>query len=332
MSELSNVFQNIANSVRNTFGILNVMKPVNMASDINNFTGALPTYVNYDLPSQEGVPYGYFPFGGMNTTSGLTNYNTVNYLSTGSSYSYSNLTNLANYFNGGANQGNQWQSLFQKAMVICPNVINTADMFSRSNFNANVIVYTKNVLKMFEGATFFNRAVNIPQGTLNTQWMFNGCINFNSVVNIPDSVENTAMMFANCYNFNQPVTIPKNATDIVYMFANCYNFNQPVTIPKNITNLYGTFWNCNTYNTDIYVDSVSIANVANMFRTAVNTSAVTSRNIWFNNSLNSIFNRTSTTSIVGTTIYWTAMSDGNGFYNTSYRINCYNNYVPTWMR
>lgn len=114
---------------------------------------------------------------------------------------------------------------------------------------------------------------------------------------IGDNYYNGYHAFWSLPNFNQNVYIGNNVVDYQHMFYNCTNFNSDVYI--------------NTGNTNI-MTSMMFANIAGV-------------KLHFSPNLNSRFNMAGV--FFGTTISWTDMSDGNGFYNSEYNIYCYNNYT-----
>ncbi len=156
--------------------------------------------------------------------------------------------------------------------------------------------------------------------------MFRNCVNFNQPVTLGNNVVDCTYMFYNCVNFNQPVTLGNNVNNCNQMFRSCQKFNQPVTIPISVGSINQMFPYCNSFNSDIYVKGNQNRRLtcAHMF---LNVTNVTRKNIWFNNVFNNVFNQTyNGWSITGTSVSWTQMADGNGFYNEGYNIYCYNNY------
>ena len=132
-------------------------------------------------------------------------------------------------------------------------------------------------------------------------------------------------MFRNCLNFNAPVDFGNGFRDITATFTNCISYEQPIIIPNSTTSV-GELCLGAVKVTDIYFkrDVYTSINVKSLYANTLNS---LQKNIHFNSVLNNVFNKTmSYESVIGKAITWTDMEDGNGFYNTTYNIYCYNNY------
>lgn len=236
-------------------------------------------------------------------------------------------------------------SKFNSPVVIGDNVTSMLGLFNGcSEYNQPINIPNKNISinLLFSGCKKFNCPVTIPDSITRAVDLFRSCFNFNQPVTISDNINYASAMFADCYNFNQPVTISNNINSVSSMFANCYKFNQPLNvncpnvqsilsysgINSNVTfgtrtvNLFRAMDNCMNFTGDVFVQGTAVTNVYGLFNYCNNSLR---KNIWFNSALNAVFNaRTGSTSMVGASVTWTAMT--NGFYNALYNIYCYNNY------
>ena len=109
-------------------------------------------------------------------------------------------------------------------------------------------------------------------------------------------------------------------------------FTQPITIPEKTHNCARMFFGCTNFSKNIYVKwpadggvpFPTYANTVNFFARCNNSLR---KNIFYNNKYDVFFhNTTASTSIVGAAITWTSIT--NGYYNATYNIYCYNNYIP----
>lgn len=130
-------------------------------------------------------------------------------------------------------------------------------------------------------------------------------------------------MFADNAIVNDPVIIGRavNRTDL--MFYNCANFNQDVDIHGGIVSCSGMFENCKNFAKNIYFHSRTSA--INTQRLLANTNNSLRKNVWFQKNMNTYFNNTDASSIVGQQITWTGIT--NGFYNAAFNVYCYYNYA-----
>ena len=168
-----------------------------------------------------------------------------------------------------------------------------------------------------------------------------------SVVTINEGVENLTMLFYECTNYNKPVTFPNTAKDLHSTFEKCYAYNQPTIIPQGVVSMYGTFNNCSNFNQDMIIPN-SVNNMQYTFRscnafgsTVTIKPGGTAMNVYgmflqCNNSLKKTiicapedtakFTVNDRNSVIAGSIAWTALGDGNGYYNSTYNIYIYNNY------
>ena len=155
--------------------------------------------------------------------------------------------------------------------------------------------------------------------------MFMYAYNFNQPVTIPNSVTTAGSMFYGANRFNSPVTIGDNVKSCSYLFGNATNYAQPTTFPSNVTDVSRAFANIAGVN-DIYFERNEYGSITTegMLYNKLNTVRT---NVHFNPILNNLFNVTNAKSIMGAAVTWTDMEDGNGFYNETRNVYCYNNYV-----
>lgn len=236
----------------------------------------------------------------------------------------------------------------QEDIIIGNNIINCAYMFRNcSTFNQNVSI-GRNVtdcVGMFLSCGQFNTPITIPSNVASTAYMFHNCSNFCSDVEIKGSL-NCARMFEYCSDFdanvkindnvidcngmfnacirlNKIVNIPSKAENIIEMFRNCREYHASnIVIPKNVKSCQYVFINCSNIEGNIYINNANITSVAAMLQ----GKNVSKRINVFCNNIRAI-NASNSYSIVGSSIVWTATS--NGYYNQSYNIYLYNNYIGT---
>lgn len=209
MSTLTNVFTNIADSIRNTFGVSDIMKPINMANDINNFMNNVPPYIGDTNFSYEG----YFPYGSSNDFNGLA---AISIVDPSSGPGSTNITNLYRYF---ANNANNITTLYPNGMFISSTVTNTQYMFYNTTYDKPVYIHTKYVANMFAGAYSFNSYVEFPDDIRSFENMFRGCNHFNREVVIRPSVTGAVSlnnMFNGCISFCNNIYIYLNSSASVY--------------------------------------------------------------------------------------------------------------------
>lgn len=184
-----------------------------------------------------------------------------------------------------------------------------------------------NAYQMFQSCYNFNGNVYFGNNLKNCTGMFSHCNNLNQNIQISDSVNSCISMFYGCVNLNQNIRIPANAISCCQMFENCYLYNPSnITIPQNVNNVVNMFRNCNNLSTNIYFEGDNNINAANMLYGVYDSHTSAIINIYCRNSLPFIGNATAN-SIRGGSITWSQMADGNGYYNTTYRFNIYNNYT-----
>ena len=217
------------------------------------------------------------------------------------------------------------------------------NFFSTFNkYNQPVILPNSliSLASMFNGCHLFNQPVVIPHGVENCYYMFNGCLNFNSMVTIPNTVINCRFMFENCRNFNQPVTIPHSVVDCSYMFSFCYNLNSPIIIENGVVSCVQMFPVSGIYNLPVVIPR-SVENARYMLRCPrisevyINGNPDIFHMLALNNNLrvnvycgNEITqDRLSNIFNGKTNISLTPMD--NGYYNPTYNLYVYTNYIGT---
>ena len=281
MSDLTNVFTDIADAIRAKTETQITYKPTEMANAINNIEtggGALVYYA-------DGVPINQWFNVPVTIVEGVTNTSnlfkgcysfnqpvTIPASVTNTAYMFSDCRNFnqpVTIPNNVTNSARMFASCFNlnQSVTIPNSITNTAYMFgSCYDFNQPVTIPDNAVstVYMFSSCYDFNQPVTIPASVTNASSMFSLCYNLNQLVTIPNSITDTSSMFSGCHNFNQPVTIPDNAVSTVYMFSDCYNLNQPVTIPASVTNASSMFSLCYNLNQPVTIPN-NVANIAYMF-------------------------------------------------------------------
>ena len=323
MSDLTNVFTDIADAIRAKTETQITYKPTEMADAINNISSGGGALV-YDA---NGVSINQWLNVPVTIAEGVTN--------------------TARLFSGCYN--------FNQAVTIPDSVIDTTYMFSDCrNFNQPVTIPNNvtNSVRMFQNCVNFNQPITIPNNITNTAYMFSDCSNFNQPITIPNSVTNAVSMLLGCYSFNQPITIPNNvsfvtgmfldcnnfnqyidlvrcnAASLATLFSGCVNFNQPVIISKKVSTIQNMLASCSAFESDIIIPKSSQFSSYTMtknFLRATNSSL--HKNIICNGS--TYFRGTATSnSITGTAITWTQdAQDGDNYYNTQYNITIMDNAV-----
>ena len=240
-------------------------------------------------------------------------------------------------------------SKFNQPVTIGQNVTDCNMMFTGcGNFNQLVTFGQKvtNCDYMFGSCYNFNQPVTIGPNVTRCSGMFSSDFNFNQPVTIGPNVTRCNYMFNWCYNFNQPVTIGQNVVNCNHMFNRCLKFNQPIIIPESVVDCgwmfdvnQGTSWglaNNIIPVPDVYFKGRSFRNIrtAAMFGRSARINSVEQHNntrgirvnVHYNVAIENQMLANGVSSFTGTDITWTAMSDGNGYYNTSANIYLYNNY------
>lgn len=256
MSDLTNVFTNIADAIRAKTETQITYKPTEMADAINNISsnglvydnitgGSISGWLNAPVMIKEGVTSTYQMF-----------YECYH---------------------------------FNQPVTIPNSVTSTFQMFYKcSRFNQPITIPDSVTVteEMFSGCSNFNKPITIPDSVTNAVSMFANCRNFNQPVIIPNNVRNTYGILLNCVNFGGNVYVyPANLTrqSVAYMFNKCNNQLQK-HIFTNDTNVFngtsasqsitGTAitWTQdgdNYYNTDF---NIYIHNVANPYTVLNNAS------------------------------------------------------------
>ena len=153
--------------------------------------------------------------------------------------------------------------------------------------------------------------------------MFSTCTNLNQNIVMPDSVIHCSSMFYYCLNLDQPIKVSNNADNCQAMFSYCINLNSPITISRSVLYVNNMFQNCTKFASNIYFEGGAIRSVGNMLN---NTNRSLQKNI-FCRSATPFLGTAAENSITGTAITWSQMADGNGYYNTTWHIDIYNNYT-----
>lgn len=347
MSQLTQIFSDIANSLRSKMGVATTFKPNEMAPAINS------------------INTGEIVFNSLRSTL-VSEFN-------GKVIITNNVTNLSSAFNSCSN--------FNQPVVIPNSVTNMAGTFSIcSNFNQpiNIPDNVTNMVGTFSGCVNFNQPVSIPNGvtaltktfsscmnlncpvtipnsvTIMTN-AFSGCINYNQPTVIPNSVMDLSNAFLSCINFNSPVVISSCANNLCHTFEGCINFNQPVTIPAQpegvsySCEMEYTFHGCRNLNQPIIISSLGVQHLDSMLEGCVSfgstvtftspyhtitgyknmfagtNNAVKKSIIGSPHTINCFMGGSSGYGLYGY-LTWTELSDHNGYYNAGCNIYLYNNY------
>lgn len=314
MSDLTNVFTDIADAIRAKTETQITYKPTEMADAINNIeTGggalvydangvSIQQWFNAPVTIAEGVTSTFNMFSGCN--------------------SFNQPVTIPNSVTTTFNMFRNCRS-FNQPVAIPNSVTVVTNMFSDClSFNQPVTIPNSvtSTFNMFRGCRSFNQHVAIPNSVTATNEMFYSCTNFNQPVIISDNATNMPSMFYNCTNFNQFVSVPSKVHYANTMFLNCRSFNQPVVISNSAYSIYSMFTNCTNFGSNIYVGAQDLSRqvVAYMFQGCNNQ---LQKHIF--TAYTGVFNGTSASqSVTGTAIAWT--QDGDNYYNIAYNIYIHN--------
>ena len=235
MSDLTNVFTDIADAIRAKTQTQITYKPTEMANAINNIeTGG----------------------GAIEITTGrlTTSFNSPVIIP-------NSVTSIASCFQSLTN--------FNQLVNIPNNVTNMRSCFSSCyNFNQPVTIPNSvtNIASCFSSCTNFNQPVNIPNSVTDMTSCFAECDILNAPINIGSNVISTAYCFADCSSFNQPMNIPASVNDLQYFLGGCISFGSILRIQANpsLTGR-GMFTSCNyslrkviiTNNTAVFTDEMN---------------------------------------------------------------------------
>jgi hypothetical protein len=108
------------------------------------------------------------------------------------------------------------------------------------------------------------------------------------------------------------------------MFDSVFLYNQPITIPNSVVDCRYMFNGCTNMRCNIYIDNKNLnnKNMAGFIKNHPNNKRI---NIFCNNI--QVLNRTDTDSIIEQAITWSSIS--NGYYNRSFNIYIYSNYISS---
>ena len=328
-SNIASIFSDIANSLRSKMGSQDTFTPSQMAPAINN------------------IPTGIVPFDDVNCmyVSG------VNDVAIEVEQYNNPIVNASELF------AFNYNMIYDK-YYIGYSVFDISGCFSSSNFNKPVIINSRQGMFNMSGCfqmspefnqpvtfintrvydmsycfgvcTNFNQPITIPDDVYNMYACFTGCSKFNQPITIPNEIGNMASCFSDCSNFNQPITIPDKSRAVINMarcFSGCTNLNQPIIFGSGVNNVAMCLYNCVNFNSSLYFNNSSKLNriTTNKLLGGTNNSLI--KSIYCNNAT-PFTNTKAASSIVGEAVTWTAMSDGNGYYNTFWKVNIYNNWTP----
>jgi hypothetical protein len=206
MSELTNVFSDIANAIRAKAGILGTMTPTEMSNKIATMPAPyIPPTTTYNL---------YAP------PTSVTNIST--------------LTNLSGYFKDGANAT---ALASYPSLYISRNVTNMYEMFKNSAVNCPITIANgvTDMSEAFSRSKSFNQPLAIPDSVVNMANTFSEAISLSCPVVLGNGVKN---MF--CAFKNAPIStirdLPPQVEDLSFAFYGT-NFNSPIHVPSTVTNM-----------------------------------------------------------------------------------------------
>ena len=132
-------------------------------------------------------------------------------------------------------------------------------------------------------------------------------------------------MFQYCNNFNQPITI-NGSTNIASMLSQCHNFNSDIRI-KSLGNACSLLLNCSNFAANVYIDALS--NTANLYTVIGFSNNSLSKAIHIPSDLTDfVLNQYLCYNGSAIQPAFEALGDGNGYYNATYNVYIYNNYIP----
>lgn len=206
MSELTNVFSDIANAIRAKAEISGTMTPTEMSNKIVTMPAPyIPPTTTYNL---------YAP------PTGVTNISTS--------------TNLSGYFKDGANATalTSYPSLY-----ISGNVTNMYEMFKNSAVNCPITIANgvTDMSSAFNRSRSFNQPLVIPDSVDNMAFTFMEAISLSCPVVLGNGVKNMSYAF-----YNTPIStirdLPPQVEDLSYAFYKT-DFNSPINVPSTVTNM-----------------------------------------------------------------------------------------------
>lgn len=202
MSELTNIFSNIANSIRNLTGSSDLIYPNNMANVINNISASgNAVHISPSLSNLSNAPV----------------------------IIENNVTTLAGCFRG--------MQFFNQNVIIPDSVTNMDRCFSNCTYFNKSITIPNNVTDMqytFSYCSYFNKPITIPDSVEILVGTFQSClIDFNQPINIPNNVWIMSSIFENCYKFNQRLVIPENVNQLQRALYHCNSYNSSIYILGN---------------------------------------------------------------------------------------------------
>lgn len=238
-NNLTAVFTDIANAIRDKKGSVNTIKPINMADEILTIE---TKSVIYKLLEARGTDWSNAFY--VNTSNKSVFYYMTE-LSESDLPPSNNVVNMSRMFNG-------CYSLTTIPLFDTSNTTNMSSMFSScSNLTTIPLLNTSSCTDMHSMFYKCTKLTTTPQidtsSCTDMSYMFNGCTKLVSVLQLDtSSATNMSYMFSECTNLT---TIPpldtSSATNLGVMFGYCYKLT---TIPKLNTNvcenLNSTFKEC----------------------------------------------------------------------------------------
>lgn len=256
--------------------------------------------------------------------------------STGGSQTTTESQTYTHTVGGTAQYGTAYQYFMNNTSITTENIV-VGDYVSNCNqmlanatsFNGNVSLGANVVdcYNMLYGCNSYNLNVVIPSNVQNCQGMLYECTAFNSNVNFRGTASrNCQNMLYGCTAFNKAVNLTEGITNCSNMFRNDYLFNQSLTIPSTATNCDNMLYHCYNYTKNIYFSgNVENVRTVNMLAGKYNNRKI---NIFYNGQVGNIWGANCFLRYIinGKQIGLAAMSDGNGYYNSTVNLYYYNNY------
>lgn len=249
----------------------------------------------------------------------------------------------SSYFNKPVVVGNHINSMvnsfegcseFNSPISIANSVTNMRSTFYRcSNLNIPIIL-PSNLLDFaytFDNCGKYNQPTFVPGSVEILVRSFNSCTNLNSFINFNNGLMRNSIglnafgCFEECRKFNFPIKW-SNIFDGSNAFRNCWNLNCPILIDDTAYNGSVNLSNMLRSSSNFEQNIIFMTNPSNTYTLNVcnmlNGLYVNKRKNIYTTDL-SLFNITTTASVTGAAITWTATT--NGYYNATKNIYLLNN-------
>ena len=270
MSQLTQIFSDIANSLRSKMGVTTTYKPADMAPAINSI----------DTVNQNAITIG------GNITNAARLFVNGYYFNSPIIIKSNKITDMSGMFLD-ASYFNSPVSLPSSV----PSNTNMQSMFlNATNFNQQINIPdgVNNITAMFQGATNFNQPITIPYSVKNAVAAFSGATNFNSDITIQQGVVNTCTMLTRT-GFNRNITIPNSVNCIIAMLSSANNFGGSLLFPYGVNASINTAYLFQSCNNSLRKNIICKTSDVNKF-TATNTESVVGAPITWTFSGNEAYN------------------------------------------